>query len=69
LRAQNHHPFETQCPKFVAAGIKDFYVCPGTSSWNTLTGRTKNAIGNLRNAAVNGHATGAEGYLITGTPF
>ena len=34
-----------------------FYVCPGTSTWNTLAGRTDNALGNLLNAAENGLST------------
>lgn len=34
-------------------------------SWNSLIGRTENAIENLRNAAREGSKHGAEGYLIT----
>jgi len=59
-----NHPFASQGQRFAEAGI-DFYVCPGTSSWNSLVGRTDNALGNLRNAAVNGRDNGAVGYLIT----
>lgn len=58
------HPFAEHGELFAGAGLS-FYVCPGTSSWNTLAGRTDNALGNLRNAAVNGKANGAIGYLIT----
>jgi len=58
------HPFAEQCPKFAASGVP-FYVCPGTSSWNSIAGRTENAIGNLANAAENGLAHGAIGYLNT----
>jgi len=58
------HPYAEQCPKFAASGIR-FYVCPGTSSWNSLLGRTSNAMENLRNAARNGLAHGASGYLVT----
>lgn len=58
------HPFAEQCPKFAASGVP-FYVCPGTSSWNSIAGRTESAIGNLRNAAENGLAHGAIGYLNT----
>ncbi len=58
------HPFDAQTAKFAAAGVP-FYVGPGTSSWNTIIGRTDNAIGNLRNAAINGRANGSIGYLIT----
>lgn len=42
-----------------------FYVCPGTGSWRSITGRTDNTTQNLVNAAVNGKKHGATGYLIT----
>jgi hexosaminidase len=58
------HPFDDHGNAFAASGIP-FYVCPGTSSWNTIAGRTDNAMGNLRNAALNGLKHGAVGYLIT----
>ncbi|WNS41290.1 glycoside hydrolase family 20 zincin-like fold domain-containing protein [Paenibacillus sp. MMS20-IR301] len=58
------HPFEADTLKFREAGIP-FYVCPGTSSWNSLTGRTDNMLENLRSAAVHGKQNGAIGYLIT----
>jgi hypothetical protein len=58
------HPFNEHCPLFAASGIP-FYVCPGTSSWNSLGGRTDNAIANLLNAAENGLKYGAAGYLNT----
>ncbi|MBT9549006.1 MAG: family 20 glycosylhydrolase [Candidatus Sericytochromatia bacterium] len=58
------HPFETECKAFADAGIP-FYVCPGTSSWNTLVGRTDNAFGNLEVAASEGLKNQAMGYLIT----
>lgn len=61
---ESNHPFEAHSRAFAEAGIP-FYVCPGTSSWNALAGRTTNAIGNLRNAALHGKAHGAIGYLIT----
>ncbi len=58
------HPYSDHCPAFANSGIP-FYVCPGTSSWNSLSGRTANAIGNLKDAAVNGLKYGASGYLMT----
>ena len=58
------HPFDQHGAIFAASGVP-FYVCPGTGSWNTLAGRTANAIGNLRSAAENGLKHGAVGYLIT----
>jgi hypothetical protein len=49
------------------AALKEipFYVCPGTSSWNTVVGRTDNAVANLVSAAHHGRENGAVGYLIT----
>ena len=58
------HPFDEHGKAFAASGIP-FYVCPGTSAWNTLAGRTDNCLGNLRNAAVNGVKHGAIGFLNT----
>lgn len=58
------HPFGEHGRKFAQSGVP-FYVCPGTSSWTSLAGRTDNALANLRNAAVNGLEHGAIGYLIT----
>jgi hypothetical protein len=58
------HPFDQRCALFVGSSIP-FYVCPGTSTWNTFAGRTDNAVANLRSAAVNGLQNGGIGYLIT----
>ena len=58
------HPFETQCRAFAEAGI-EFHVCPGTSAWKSITGRTDNCLANLANAAHHGLKYGATGYLNT----
>jgi hexosaminidase len=58
------HPFEEHGEQFARSGIA-FYVCPGTSAWCSIAGRTDNAIGNLRNAAEHGLKNGAIGYLNT----
>jgi hexosaminidase len=58
------NPPAENCEKFSSAGIP-FYVCPGTSSWNSIAGRTDNALGNLRTAAQNGLKYGAIGFLNT----
>lgn len=58
------HPFDSQCAEFARAGIP-FLVCPGTSSWNSIAGRTDNCLKNLLNAAQNGLKHGAVGYLVT----
>jgi len=42
-----------------------FYVCPGTSSWRTITGRVANCLENIENAAKNGMDNGAIGLLNT----
>lgn len=59
-----NHPFADHAAQFGSSGIP-FYVCPGTSSWCSLSGRTANALGNLRNAAENGLKHGATGFLNT----
>lgn len=61
---ESNEPFETKCPKFRNSGL-DFYVCPGTSTWNSIIGRSDNAIGNLHHAAEEGKKYGALGYLNT----
>ncbi|HEY64821.1 MAG TPA: family 20 glycosylhydrolase [Caldilineae bacterium] len=58
------YPFAENSEKFARSGVP-YYVCPGTSTWNSIGGRTENAIGNLWNAAENGLAHGAVGYLNT----
>lgn len=58
------HDFIGKGRQFSDSGL-EFHVCPGTSSWNSMIGRTDNAIGNLRNAGVDGLAAGATGYLNT----
>lgn len=58
------HPFAEHLALFKQAGL-DFYVCPGTSSWNSIAGRTHNALDNLARAAREGKAAGASGLLIT----
>ncbi len=56
--------FTRRVRPFLETGLP-FYVCPGTSSWNSLLGRWPNARANLLDAAEVGLAQGAAGYLIT----
>jgi hypothetical protein len=56
--------FASQVPAFRACDFP-FWVCPGTSTWNSLVGRLPNARANLVDAAEVGRAAGARGYLIT----
>ncbi len=58
------HPFDEMGHLFAQSGIP-FYVCPGTSSWTTIGGRTDNTMGNIRSAAENGLKHGAIGLLNT----
>ncbi|HVU27409.1 MAG TPA: family 20 glycosylhydrolase [Verrucomicrobiae bacterium] len=59
-----NHPFEKEAAQFAKAKIP-FYVCPGTSTWQTLIGKHDNALANLKSAAKAGKKSGAIGYLIT----
>jgi hypothetical protein len=58
------HPFAENVKHFAESGLS-FYVCPGTSSWQSVAGRTQNMLANLSEAARHGHAAGALGYLVT----
>lgn len=58
------HPFAEETEKFSQAGIP-FYVCGGTSSWNSILGRTRNMKENLRQAALYGRTNGARGFMVT----
>lgn len=49
---------------FADSGIP-FYVCPGTSSWATIAGRTQNCIANIQAAVEAGLEHGAIGVLNT----
>ena len=59
-----NHPFVDQCARLAASG-REFWVCPGTSSWHSFGGRLQNAVGNLALAALAGSEAGAQGFLIT----
>ena len=61
---ETEHPFDKNTARIKAQGL-DFIVCPGTSSWMTLTGRTDNMMGNIENAVLNGIKNGAKGMLLT----
>jgi hexosaminidase len=58
------HPYDEHAARYASLQVP-FYVCPGTSSWCSISGRTDNAVANLKNAAENGLKHGASGYLIT----
>lgn len=49
----------------LAEAENPFYVCPGTSAWNSFLGRTNNMLANITNATKNGLEYGAIGLLNT----
>lgn len=59
-----NHPFAKEAAQFAKAKVP-FYVCPGTSTWQSIIGKHGNAFANLRVAAKTGRKFGAIGYLIT----
>ena len=59
-----NHSFEEECRRIEKAG-REFYICPGTSAWNSIGGRWENASQNICNAAVQGRKHGASGFLLT----
>lgn len=56
-------PFDRWCEVFAKAG-REAWVCPGTSSWRSITGRTTERKGNVESAARAGAAHGATGFLV-----
>jgi hexosaminidase len=58
------HPFAREASALAQTGLA-FYVCPGTSSWQSVAGRTANAAANLASAALHGREARAAGYLVT----
>jgi hypothetical protein len=61
---EHDHPFAEHVQKFAEAGLR-FYMCPGTSSWNTIVGRTENCLLNIAGAVKHGAEHGALGVLNT----
>jgi hypothetical protein len=57
------HPFDGALARYTAAGVPCM-VCCGTSTWNSLAGRTANALENIRSAASAACRYGAHGLLI-----
>lgn len=61
---ESDHPFDEHGGLFAQSGIP-FYVCPGTSSWSSLAGRTTNMRANIASAVRNGIKHGAVGCMVT----
>lgn len=57
-------PFGHWCDLLRSAG-REAWVCPGTSSWRSTTGRTSERRANLDRAAREGLEHGATGFLVT----
>lgn len=56
--------FKEHCELLQASNIP-YYVCPGTSAWSSITGRTNNMLQNIADAARNGKVYGAKGLIVT----
>lgn len=61
---ETEHHFERNCQSIKDRGLR-FYVCPGTSMWQSFVGRTNNVIFNITNSAESASYYGAEGFLLT----
>ncbi|HLX89860.1 MAG TPA: glycoside hydrolase family 20 zincin-like fold domain-containing protein [Acidimicrobiales bacterium] len=61
---ESNHPFVDRGRVLADAGATH-WVCPGTSSWMSVLGRTTNAIEGSRAAAGAAASTGASGMLVT----
>jgi hexosaminidase len=64
LASGAHLGFGPRAEQFAGAGL-DWWVCPGTSGWNSFVGRWSNARENLLDAARAAAEHGASGMLIT----
>jgi hypothetical protein len=58
------HPYRERLTALAAAGLSS-WVCPGTSSWNSVLGRTTNALGSCREAVAAALDHGSGGSLVT----
>ncbi|MEY2468764.1 MAG: hexosaminidase, partial [Actinomycetota bacterium] len=57
-------PFDDRASQLKAMGLP-FWLCPGTSAWNTVAGRWTNAVTNIASACSAALANGAEGVMVT----
>ena len=55
--------FDRDCRNLKENGYR-FYVCPGTSGWNAMTGRHVNMKTNVDEAVTAGLRYGAEGFMM-----
>ena len=59
-----NHPFAKETAAFAESGIP-YYVAPGTSAWNSLSGRTVKCLGNIQSAVENAVKNHGKGMLMT----
>lgn len=57
-------PFASSCQE-LSAFVREVWVCPGTSCWRSISGRTNERRANIVEAALQGLSNGAKGYLLT----
>ncbi len=57
-------PFSEWCSRLGSIS-REVWVCPGTSSWRSITGRTYERHHNIVNAARQGLDSGAIGFMVT----
>jgi hypothetical protein len=56
--------FEAHVASYARGGLP-FWVCPGTSGWNSFVGRHENMLANVCDALETGRRRGASGFLLT----
>ena len=61
---ESSYPYERHGVLLQKSGL-NYMVCPGTSSWTTITGRTDNMLANIELAVKSGVKYGARGMLLT----
>lgn len=61
---EHDHPLGEQAKALRDIGA-DFWIAPGTSSWQSLTGRAANCLGNIRSAARAAIDHGASALILT----
>lgn len=60
---EDGYPFEKHASLFHNSNI-NFYLCPGSSTWSSFTGRTENCIKNITQAVKAGKKYNAKGILL-----
>lgn len=61
---EESHPVDQECAILEASGFP-FYVCCGTSAWNSLSGRWYNALAHITKGLASAKSSNAEGFMIT----